>query len=1019
MNYFYALILLTWVGCFTPTQAQDQFTVEGKVIDTATDEPLPGVNILAKGTTTGTVTDIDGNYRLTVANDVTTLVYSSIGYERLEEVVNGRNTINISLAPDIQSLSEIVVVGYGTQEKSDVTGAISSVSGEDIAKLPITGVQDALQGQTTGVVVTQNSGQPGSGVSVRIRGLGTLGDNDPLYVIDGVQTKDGLNLLNPNDIQSIEILKDASAAAIYGVRGANGVVLITTKKGELGAPKVNFSSYYGVQSLANKVDLLNARDWARLQQESLTNGGDPVNPDFDTEEKIAAAGEGTDWFDEIFRTAPIQNYQLSVSGGNESTNYYVSGSYFGQEGIILNSFYDRFSFRGNIESKVSDRLTIGSNLTLSRSEQNFLSSSDNDDDVIGNAATIPPIVPVYDENGDFAGPPEPQRYYGRSQNPVGQAYRQDDVTTNTRILGNVYGVFEIIEGLNFRTDLQIDYFNNDIDNFIPTFNEGNRTGPLNGLFRTINQTNYYSWENTLNYSFNLGQAHEFDVLAGVTAQNYAINSLFASRREFLSQVENNRFINGGTQDIANRGELNDWSLLSYLGRINYSLHDRYLLTASFRADGSSRFSEDNRWGYFPSFSAGWRISEEAFFDPDFVSNLKLRGGWGQLGNQDVGFYPTLTLYEINGNATYPFGGTNDGTSPGYSVVNRGDPSITWETSVQSNIGIEAGFLEDKITVSFDYYNRTTEDILVRRPVSSLGGTAPAPFVNAATVANTGIELLLGYRNAIGDFSYEINGNFTTYNNEVTSLGVGDDITTGRTRTTEGEPIGSFFGFATDGLFQNQSEIDAANAIDGEGSSPFQPGAAPGDIRFVDINEDGQIDDDDRTFIGNPTPDITYGLNANVAYKNFDVSLFLQGVAGNEIFNDARRTTERTTIGSSNGHATLLGRWTGEGTSNTIPRLTSENPNNNERVSDRFVEDGSYLRIKNLQFGYTLPIELLDRISISTARVYVSGQNLLTITDYSGFDPEIGRNTGNDLSAGIDTYSYPQPRTFLVGLNVTF
>ena len=514
--------------------AQNERQISGKVVD-EDNQGLPGVNVMLKGTSTGTITDVDGTYKLQVPEDAI-LTFSFVGYQTKDVIVGSKSVVNLKLAPDLTTLNEILVVGYGTQEKKDVTGAISSVDGDDIAKLPITGVQDALQGQTSGVVVTRDSGQPGGSVSVRIRGLGTLGDNDPLYVIDGVQTKDGLNLLNPNDIESIEILKDASAAAIYGVRGANGVILITTKRGKAGKPKVNVSAYYGVQNVANTVEPLNAREWALLQRESLTNGGDDLNPDFDTDEEIAAAGEGTNFLDEIFQTAPIQNYQLSLSGGNESTTYYVSGSYFNQEGIIINSRYDRFTFRSNIETKISDRITLGSNLSLSRSEQNFLASSDNDDDVVGNAATISPVVPVFDENGDYAGPPEPQQFYGRSQNPVGQAYRQDDVTTDTRILGNIYGVFEIIDGLKFRTDLQIDYLNNNFDNFIPTFNEGNRTGPQNRLFRGINQTNYYSWENTLNYQFEIADAHKFNILVGTTAQNYAVEFLSASGQIFYHRL---------------------------------------------------------------------------------------------------------------------------------------------------------------------------------------------------------------------------------------------------------------------------------------------------------------------------------------------------------------------------------------------------------------------------------------------------------------------------------------------------
>ena len=1016
------LLLLLW---WLPTSAQTQRNVSGTVTTAADGDPIVGVTVLLVGTSTGTVTNLDGTFSIEVPGPEARLAFTYIGFRRQEVVVGNQTKLSVSLAEDRTNLDEVVVIGYGTTARRDVTGSISSVTSDEIERLPVPGVESALQGRAAGVTVIQDNGAPGGSVSVRIRGLGSLGDNEPLYVIDGVQTKDGLNLLNPNDVESIEILKDASAAAIYGVRGANGVVLITTKKGQYNSPpSVSLSAYYGTQEPTNLVQALNATEWASLQREALINGGMELNPDFDTDEEIAAAGTGTDWLDEVFRAAPMQNYQVGVSGGSASTRYYFSGNFFDQEGIVRNSYFERMSLRANVESDVGERLRVGTNLTLTRSERNFISSDDDADEVLQNAIATPPVIPVFDENGDYAGPPAPQEFYGRQQNAVGQAERRDDIQTNTRILGNIYAAYEPISGLTLKTDLQFDYINNDNDFFQADFNEGNRTGPGNLLRRRINQTNYYSWENTLTYTASFGN-HSLTVLGGVTAQEFEIDFLSAGRDQFLSQVEENRFLNGGTLNPSAGGGANDWSLFSYLGRINYTFRDRYLLTASFRADGSSRFTEANRWGYFPSFSAGWRVSEEAFLsDSPVVSDLKIRGGWGQLGNQDIGFYPTLTLYGLRGDAFYAFGGGQEAAAAGYAIVARGNPDIVWETSNQSNIGFDASFFDYRLRLTVDYYNRTTEDILLRTPVPATGGVAPAPFTNAATVANDGFEFLIGYQGGAADgFTYDLSLNLTTINNEVTSLGSDDPEfgiqNSGFTRTEVGRPIGYFFGFKADGLFQTQQEIDDLNELDGDPATPYQNvDTAPGDVRFVDVNGDGVINENDRTAIGTPFPDFNYGFNANLGYRNFDVSIFFQGVAGNDVLNQGREFFEPSSLTSRNGYATLLNRWTPTNTDTDMPRLVAGDPNNNNRRSSRFVEDGSYLRLRNVQLGYRLPAMVLDRIGLASLRFYVSAQNLFTITDYTGFDPEIGRRRGDDQSYGIDTSVYPQARVFLFGLNLT-
>ncbi len=1006
-------------------QAQSQRLVSGVVTD-ADGQAIVGATVRLQGTGSGTVTDLDGTFSLQVPEAEAVLVISYIGYRTEEIAVGNRSSLDIQLTEDRTNLDEVVVIGYGTTTRRDVTGSISSVTSEEIERLPVPGIESALQGRAAGVVVIQDSGAPGGSVSVRIRGLGSLGDNEPLYVIDGVQTKDGLNLLNPNDIQSIEILKDASAAAIYGVRGANGVVLITTKKGQYNArPTVSLSTYYGIQEPTGLVEALNGSEWALLQREALTNGGMDLNPDFDTDEEIAAAGEGTDWLDEVFRPAPMQSYQLGVSGGSASTRYYFSGNYFDQEGIVRNSFFERASLRANVETEVGDRLQMGTNLTLSRSNRNFISSDDDADEVLQNALGTPPVIPVFDEDGSYAGPPEPQEFYGRQQNAVGQAERRDDLSTNTRILGNFYAAYEPIRGLVLKSDFQFDYINNDNDFFRVDFNEGNRTGPGNLLRRSINQTNYYSWENTLTYTAELGRNHELTVLGGVTAQEFEIDFVSAGRDQFLSQVEENRYLNGGTLNPSAGGGANDWSLFSYLGRVNYSFLNRYLLTASFRADGSSRFTEENRWGYFPSFSAGWRVSEESFLaDSPVFSDLKIRGGWGQLGNQDIGFYPTLTLYGLRGDAFYGFGGGQEAASAGYAVVTRGNPDIVWETSNQSNIGFDASLFDYRLRFTVDYYNRTTEDILLRTPVPATGGVAPAPFVNAATVTNDGFEFLIGYQGGKPEgFTYDVSVNLTTINNEVTSLGTDDPEfgirSSGFTRTEVGRQIGFFFGFEADGIFQSEEEIAALDAIDGDPSTPYQNAAtAPGDVRFVDTNGDGVVNADDRTAIGSPFPDFTYGFNADLGYGNFDLSIFLQGVTGNDIYNQGRSFFEPSSLVDRNGYATLLDRWTPTNTDTEMPRLVAGDPNNNSRFSSRFIEDGSFLRLRNVQLGYRLPAGVLDRLGLASLRLYVSAQNLFTITDYQGFDPEIGRRRGNDQSYGIDTSVYPQARVFLFGLNLS-
>ncbi len=1016
------LSCLTFLLVVHTTQAQER-AVSGTV--TSEEEgALPGVNILVKGTTVGTVTDIEGNYRVNVEGEDATLVFSAVGYMSEEVTIGNQSTIDMLMRPDIQSLSEVVVVGYGTQERRDLTGSVSSVDAEDFKNMAMTSVEQGLQGRVAGVNVVQQSGQPGAGIQVQIRGIGSIGNSEPLYVIDGIPvindngaTGSGefnaLSTINPNDIASMEILKDASAAAIYGARAANGVVLITTKRGKAGEATIQLDAYTGIQEPWRLLELTDINGYKEISDELTDNAGLPRVVALQRPEELV---NKTDWQDEMFGQAPINNVNLSVSGGSEAARFSVSGNYMRQEGIIRETDFDRFSLRVNTDFN-KGKFKFGQSLAVSRTKANDLTT--------GFFAIIhyPPNRPVFDpENVGGSSGPNPSLYSGNriideqdANNPVGEAELFTDRTTRYRMLGNIYGEYEIIEGLTYRLNLGADFIYGNRYIYQPPYKFGDRRAQP---FAGITDNNSFSIsplvENTLNYSKNFGE-HDLGLLVGYTRQSYTQRSANANGRNTINSVVR---VLDGVNEVPNvSGGIGEFSLVSYLGRLTYSYADRYLLTANIRRDGSSRFSPGNKFGIFPSASVGWRVSEESFMQgASFISDLKLRGSWGQTGFQEIGNYTFQTVLDPTVNYLF-----NGNVATGVAQRNLAPSDLRWETSTQTNFGIDLGLFNNQILINADYYIKQTDDILVPVPPTPSTGVRNSPTLNAGSVRNRGLEFALTYRKSVGDLQYSVSGNFATLDNEFLSLGGGQPITSGNvnvtrvTRIDEGLPIGSFFGYRTDGIFQTQEEVDAhAN----------QPNAEPGDIRFLDLNGDGEINTQDKTYIGDPIPDLTYGLTLNASYKGFDLNLFLQGVEGIELYYGYRYFAEGM-LRPFNFEQRTLNRWTGPGTSDEIPRAIGGDPANNTRESDRFIGDGSFLRCRNLTLGYAVPFTALESIGgfISNARIYATAQNLFTLTNYEGYDPEIGSQNDNPDQAsrgrGIDGGQFPQARTYMLGVQITF
>jgi TonB-dependent starch-binding outer membrane protein SusC len=1022
---------------FVQSPAQEKRTIRGSVKDADTNEALPGATILEKGTNNGTITDIDGNFSLSV-NPNGTLQVSYVSYKTTTLPVAGKENFQITLSPDMVGVSDVVVIGYGTVKKSDLTGAVASIAAEDIRQNIGSGIDQALQGRTAGVSVTTNSGTPGAAPTVRIRGMGTITNPNPFYVIDGVPvSSESVGMLNPGDIESMEVLKDASAAAIYGARAANGVVLITTRKAKDGKSNVIFDAYTGVQSVAKKYDVMNGTDWTTLRNAAGQTWVD------------SSSVLNTDWQDEIFRQAKVSNMQVTFLNGTEKLNSAIIGSYFNQEGIVKGSDYERYTFRVNTSSKIKPWLTVGENFSISRASQNMVSEQNEYTSVIIQALTADPTLSVYNAQGKPSGPNK-----NNIGNPVGSIERNHNVLQTDQLLGSAYIEIKPFSWLSFKSSVGLEYNNYENEVFTPIFYESvDNLATQTSLTKRSYKSSLLLTEQLLTMQKEFGK-HNFQFLAGYSRQS---STYRLSLRQTYDVPENpdlwflsNRGINSSVsyEDIGSvlnglgfSGNPWDASMVSYLSRLIYSYDNRYDLTVSVRRDGSSKFGKDNRWGNFPSFAAGWKITEESFFpQTDIVTFLKLRAGWGVLGNQEIGDYAAYTSVTTGDLLGYTLGPWGNQTSyPGGAPQGFANSGIKWESTEQTNFGLDANLLKNRLTINVDYFIRLTNDMLAQVPVTGASGIEIYPWVNAGSVSNKGYEINVAYRNQDGAFKYKVGGNFGSVKNEVTKLGNDLPINSASfrgsgsylARTEVGMPIACFYGYVTDGIYQTQDEINYLNeqaAIKiGKNKADFDGKAKPGDIKMKDLNEDGVITNLDQTYIGSPHPDFTYGVNVEFEYKGFDFKVFGQGVQGNKIFQATLYYLE-----SGNGYwntlNTMKDRWQKEGDEASIPRLTTTGQNEaNLRYSDRYVKDGSFFRIKSIQLGYTVPVNLTKKVGIEQLRLYVNAQNFFSFHKYTGFDPEIGSganqsNTVNGrgfLDIGIDRGMYPLSKTLSFGLNLTF
>ncbi|UOG73522.1 TonB-dependent receptor [Hymenobacter tibetensis] len=988
-------------------------------------EPLPGVTIIVKGTTQGITTNSDGGFTLN-APEGSTLVFSYVGYGRKELAVTGAtNSLNVSLIEDTRALSEVVVVGYGTQSRGSVTGAISSVGAAEIVRQPVPDVTQAIQGKVAGVTITSGGGAPGgaAGTAVRIRGISSAGLNSPLYVVDGFPlptgvdgngnaTNNELNGISPNDIESIDILKDASATAIYGVRAANGVVVITTKRGKAGKTNINFDVYRGVQTLARKLDLLNAEEYATINNESLYAAGKPL-----ALEKLrdpSTLGEGTDWQDLLFRRAKIQNYSLSATGGSEKARYALSGTYFQQDGILLGTKFERFTLRANGDVQVGKMLKLGNSISLTNLNDRQITSNDGEYGAVQQLLRMPPTVQPYRPDGYWYQPNSASDNF-TEENPLATSQRVNQKFTRNRAITTFFAELEPLKGLRFRTNVGADLIFDNFNSFAPKgpelagFTQRYITA---GARATSSYAPSYLIENTITYDHLFAEKHQVTFLVGQSAQEFNYSNVEANRSMYLRN--DLQVINAGPINalLTNAGAIDpSRRLASYFGRLNYEFSGKYIFQATARYDGSSRFQPGEKFGFFPGASAGWRISEEGFLQGNStISNMKLRVGYGRVGNElNAGRF--AYLYTINFGAVYPLG--QDGAiNTGGAPVRLRNPNLRWEYNDQTNIGLDLGFLDNRFEATIDLFNRNSPNLIAGVPPSYVSGTYESVNTNAASAYNRGIDFSFTSRNFTGvdqALSWTTTLNASAYKTKLESLGAGvpynglSSLSGVIVRYDVNQAFGSFYGYVKEGLFQTQSEVDA---------SPRQPGAGPGDIRYRDLNGDNVITDADRKFIGNPNPNFTFGITNNFNYKNFDLSVFIQGSQGNDVYNLNRYITESALYSTTNGTTRVLKRWTGEGTSNDVPRAINGDPNNNLRVSTHFIEDGSYVRLKNLTLGYTLPKTLMSRISATQMRVYFTAQNLATLTKYTGYDPEVS-------ISGVDRGIYPQTRVFMGGLNIGF
>lgn len=993
--------------------------------------PIPGASIFVEGTSIGTATDFDGNFTLRVPVDTQILSVTSIGFKRVDIDITGKSVFNITLEEDTNLLNEILVVGYGTEKRKNITASISSVSPEEIKTLPKANVAEMLQGRMPGVQVMSDN-RPGGGTSIRVRGFSTINNNDPLVVIDGVPTSNGLNSINPQDIETIQVLKDAASSSIYGSRAANGVVVITTKRGaKKDSFSVNIDGYAGVQTVFNLPRMLNAQQYGDLLWQAYQNdgqtpshdiyGNDPnqaIVPEWLNDEQTIPSAD-VDWVEEIMRPAIIQNYNVSIQKGSEKGQHSFSLGYYDQEGVIEYTDFSRYSARFNSNYNVTDWLTIGENFTGAYTEEVAVTTNSALGSVVYDAFQFPSIVPVKDINGDFAGNP-----INDLGNPLGNLFRnKDNKRKNIRAFGNVFAGLDLGD-FKFKSSFGLDYNNYNYRGFSPVFDEILSQRTVNSL-NTQNNFNYqFTFTNTLNYEKSFDK-HNFDVLVGQESIEYYNEAFSASRQNFLYEDLNFRYLSYGTENQLNTGSASEWKLSSYFGRLKYNFDEKYLFTATVRRDGTSRLVNNN-WGTFPAFSAGWRIDKEDFFNfGDKFTSMLLRASWGQTGNQQVPSYSTVDSYaNSSAYSDYDIGGNQNSVATGLTQTRVSNENLEWETTTQKTLGVDLGFFNNKLNITAEVYEKVTNDILVYNAIPlTYGGTNDGQWINDGTMENRGYDINIQFQDQKGDFGYNFGLNVSGYKNELTelesvaylgipssslhSVNFGQEVS----RSAVGQPLASFYGYKAEGLFRSQEEVD---------SYGLQPNAQAGDLKFADVNGDGVIDDEDRTFIGSPHPDMVLGLNINLNYKNFDLGMFFNGSFGNDIYNLTKYKTQFFNQSAYNKDSSLLGAWTPDNPNSNIPRLSLDDPNNNIRPSSYYVEKGSYFKLNNLQVGYTIPSEVLKNANL---RIYAQGSNIFTITDYSGMTPEIGlqnyTSSSRNLDIGVDRGIYPPSRTFIFGFNLNF
>lgn len=1067
-NVYKRLSVFMMLLVLSSTVVLAQITVTGKVLDES-GAGLPGATVVVKGTTSGVVADFDGNFSITVPSEQSVLVFSFIGYESQEQIVQNRSLITVQLNLSESSLQEIVVTGYGAQSKRDITGAVATVSTDALLSMPATTFAQQLQGRAAGVNII-NDATPGGEATVRIRGFGTIGNNSPLYIIDGVPTERQGNL-NPADIETIQVLKDASAASIYGSRAANGVVIITTKRGKVGKTSISFNTYYGTQHSGNSPKVLNSKELgsylyladlyagknpAHGQYTFGPNGevkipdyvfpsaamsGDPrTNPDLYSLKpgNIYAITESADtnWWDEVTQTASIKNYQVSAAGGTESGRYALSAGYFNQEGIVKFIGYERFSLRANTEFKaLNNKLTIGENLSVTFDNRKGGFGNQDEQNAVSGSYKHHPLLPIYDIAGNFAG--SRGANLGNNFNPYAVLSRQQDNRTyRLRVFGNAYASYDFNDNIQFKTSLGIDG-NTSRGRYLgrpqPEYVEGNF---INSTTARSDYQYQWVWSNVLSYTKTFNEIHNVDIYVGTEAIQEFGEFFQAGRQRFAFDTpEILSYLDlGDATTASNSGNVfRDYSLFSQFGKFNYSYSDKYLVQVIIRNDASSRFLSASRNAVFPAFSLGWRLSEEAAVKSalPFVTDMKLRYGWGKTGNQAIGDYNAYTTYRSNiYNAGYPIDGSSSSPTIGFDAQRFGNPNAKWETTTSNNLGLDVLMFGDKVNLEFDVWQRVTSDMLFTIPITFSAGDAAAPSSNVGQITNKGVDLNLGYKNTAmgGDFRYSVSGNFSTYRNNVDKLdenegtrffGFGSRVPA-VTLTQAGLPLSSYYGFNVLGIFQSQQEADA--------HATYGAYNAPGKFKIEDVNNDGVITDDDRTVIGNPHPDFTYGINVNLGYKNFDFTIFGNGSVGNDIFNYVRYFADFNTFQGNRSNRALYDAW--QPTNPTAPKsqwvaanpgATSPIMDANDQVSSRpssyFIEDGTYFRVRNIQLTYSLPAAALSKLGFARASVYVQGQNLITITKYSGLNPEIQTNTDNTL--GFDGGYMPTSKNFLIGLNLNF